>query len=204
MGHVVDEDLWELQKCLVGEMASVSSVRAIVDRLEKWGLNGIKVRRMGGKTFLLSFKDEDLYIMLEDLEWSYLKEIFCKVEVWSEKSKRPQRATWIEVKGLPLHVWNDITLKRIAEIWGKFEALGENANRKLDCERVMVLISTDHSQRIEETILVEVGGKGHEVTVLELGFRDGTIDPLCQSEKAEIPVEPTESQSESSSEFSSD
>ncbi|KAK8489415.1 hypothetical protein V6N12_037558 [Hibiscus sabdariffa] len=66
------------------------------------------------------------------------------------------------------------------------------------------LLLDDHSQRIEETILVEVGGKGHEVTVLELGFRDGTIDPLCQSEKAEIPVEPTESQSESSSEFSSD
>ncbi|KAL4290371.1 hypothetical protein GQ457_14G024220 [Hibiscus cannabinus] len=80
-GHVQDEDLWELQKCLVGEMATVCSVRAIADRLEKWGLNGIKVGRMGGKTFLLSFEDEDLYIMMEDLEWSYLKEIFYSVEV---------------------------------------------------------------------------------------------------------------------------
>ncbi|KAK8661978.1 hypothetical protein V6N13_091566 [Hibiscus sabdariffa] len=35
---------------------------------------------MGGKVFLLSFEDEDLYIMLEDLEWSYLKEIFFKME----------------------------------------------------------------------------------------------------------------------------
>ncbi|KAL4386797.1 hypothetical protein GQ457_09G014390 [Hibiscus cannabinus] len=51
-GHVQDEDLWELQKCLVGEMATVCSVRAIADRLEKWGLNGIKVQRMGGKDFL--------------------------------------------------------------------------------------------------------------------------------------------------------
>ncbi|KAK8649226.1 hypothetical protein V6N13_129959 [Hibiscus sabdariffa] len=203
-GHVQDEDLWELQKCLVGEMATVCSVRAIVDRLEKWGLNGIKVRRMGGKTFLLSFEDEDLYIMLEDLEWSYLKEIFCKVEKWSEKRKRTQRATWIEVKGLPLHVWNDITLKRIAEIWGKFKALGENASRMLDYERVMVLISTILSQRIEETIIVEVGDEGYEVSVLELGFKDGTLDPLSQSGKVKIPVESTVSQSESSSEFSFD
>ncbi|KAK8689747.1 hypothetical protein V6N13_088460 [Hibiscus sabdariffa] len=178
-GHVQDEDLWELRKCLVGEMATVCSVRAIADRLEKWGLNGIKVRRMGGKTFLLSFEDEDLYIMLEDLEWSYLKEIFCKVEEWSEKRKRTQRATWIE-------------------------ALGKNANRKLDCERVMVVISTDHSQRIEETIIVEVGDKCYEVSVSELGFRDGTIDPLSQFGKVKILVESTVSQSESSSKFSSD
>ncbi|KAK8702877.1 hypothetical protein V6N13_021211 [Hibiscus sabdariffa] len=87
---------------------------------------------------------------------------------------------------------------------GIFEALGENANRKLDCERVMVLISTDHSQRIEETIIVEVGDKGYEVSVSELGFRDGTIDPLSQSGKVKIPVESTVSQSKSSLKFSSD
>ncbi|KAK8621713.1 hypothetical protein V6N13_081146 [Hibiscus sabdariffa] len=58
---------------------------------------------MGGKMFLLTFEDEDLYIMLEDLEWSYLKEIFYKIEVWSETLKSPDHATWIEVRGLPLH-----------------------------------------------------------------------------------------------------
>ncbi|KAL4367062.1 hypothetical protein GQ457_05G033920 [Hibiscus cannabinus] len=81
---------------------------------------------------------------------------------------------------------------------------GENANRKLDCERVMVLISTNHSQRIEETIIVEVGDEGFEVSVSELGFRDDTIDPLSKSGKAKIPVESTVSPSESSSIFSSD
>ncbi|KAK8487113.1 hypothetical protein V6N12_011405 [Hibiscus sabdariffa] len=68
----------------------------------------------------------------------------------------------------------------------------------------MVLISKDHFQRIEETIIVEFGSVGHEVSVLVLGFRDGTIDPLSQSGKAKIPVESTVSQSESSSGFSSD
>ncbi|KAL4363643.1 hypothetical protein GQ457_04G033040 [Hibiscus cannabinus] len=68
LGHVVDEDLWKLQRCLIGEMALVCSVQSIVNRLEQWGLNGIKVHRMGGKVFLLSFEGEDLYIMLEDLD----------------------------------------------------------------------------------------------------------------------------------------
>ncbi|KAL4384541.1 hypothetical protein GQ457_15G028720 [Hibiscus cannabinus] len=66
-GHVVVEELWKLQRCLVGEMSTICSVGAVAMRLEKWGLNGIKVHKMGGKAFLLSFEDEDLYTMLEDL-----------------------------------------------------------------------------------------------------------------------------------------
>ncbi|KAK8677029.1 hypothetical protein V6N13_142585 [Hibiscus sabdariffa] len=92
-GHVEEEDLWMLRRCLVREMDMICSVGSITSRLEKWGLNGIKVQRMGGKTFLLAFEDDKLYIMLEDLNWSYFKEIFCRVEEWSEKSKRPFRAT---------------------------------------------------------------------------------------------------------------
>ncbi|KAL4347009.1 hypothetical protein GQ457_05G036010 [Hibiscus cannabinus] len=49
VGHVIDEDLWKLQRCLIGEMAMVCSVQSVVKRLEQWGLNGIKVHRMGGK-----------------------------------------------------------------------------------------------------------------------------------------------------------
>ncbi|KAK8560598.1 hypothetical protein V6N13_083035 [Hibiscus sabdariffa] len=132
-GHVENEDLWWLKRCLVEEMATICSVRSITSRLEQWGLNGIKFHRMGGKTFLLSFEDDELYIMLEDLNWSYLKEIFSTVEAWSENFIRPHRATWIEVLGLPLHCWNEVTLQRIVE------AFGENVNGRLDCEKSQFL-----------------------------------------------------------------
>ncbi|KAK8615001.1 hypothetical protein V6N13_068787 [Hibiscus sabdariffa] len=200
LGHVVDEDLWKLQRCLIGEMASVCSVQSIVNRLEQWGLNGIKVQRIGGKVYLLSFEDEDLYIMLEDLEWSYLKEIFCKVEEWSVKLKSPPRATWIEVRGVPLHAWNYVTLKRIVEIWGNFEAWGVNANRILNSESMTILITMGYSRRIEETILVEIGSEIHEISVLELGFKDDTVDPLTQTTNAKASENPAPSESEDSSE----
>ncbi|KAK8617154.1 hypothetical protein V6N13_117121 [Hibiscus sabdariffa] len=135
---------------------------------------------MGGKMFLLTFEDEDLYIMLEDLEWSYLKEIFYKIEVWSETLKSPDRATWIEVRGLPLHVWNGSTLKKIAAIWGNFEAWGENFNRVYDGESTTILITTNHSGRIDETIEVEVWNVIDEAYVRELGFKDSTVDPLIR------------------------
>ncbi|KAK8697734.1 hypothetical protein V6N13_113872 [Hibiscus sabdariffa] len=47
VGHVNDEDLWNLQKCLVGETTSVCSVKSIVDKVKAWCLNGIRVQRMG-------------------------------------------------------------------------------------------------------------------------------------------------------------
>ncbi|KAL4388501.1 hypothetical protein GQ457_09G026020 [Hibiscus cannabinus] len=127
--------------------------------------------------------------MFEDIEWSYLKEIFCKVE-WSVKLKRLLRATWIEVRGVPLHAWNDISLKRIAKIWGNFEAWGENANRVPNSERATVLITMGYSRRIDETILVEIGSETHEINILELGFKDDIVDPLTQATNAKAPIKP--------------
>ncbi|KAK8543759.1 hypothetical protein V6N13_025927 [Hibiscus sabdariffa] len=178
VGHVEDEDLWRMKRCLVGVMANVCSVQSIILILQGWGLGDIKIQRMGGKTFLLMIEDDELYIMLEDLDWSYLKEILCKVEPWSESMSRPERATWLEVSGIPLHCWNDVTLRRVAELWGYFESLGENANHRLNCEKVTVLITTNQVNRIEEIVELNVGNMKYEINVVEIGFKDETCDPL--------------------------
>ncbi|KAK8640554.1 hypothetical protein V6N13_008306 [Hibiscus sabdariffa] len=73
-GHVEVEDLWRMKRCLVGVIATVCSVSSILSRLHDWGLGEIKVQRTGGKWFLLSLEDDELYLMLEDLQWSYLEE----------------------------------------------------------------------------------------------------------------------------------
>ncbi|KAK8667745.1 hypothetical protein V6N13_105226 [Hibiscus sabdariffa] len=193
--HDINQDIPE-----PSETAVVFSTQYIARRPEEWGLNGISIRRKGGKFFLLSFEDEDLFILLEDLDWSYLKEIFQSIKVWSEKSRSPDRATWIEIRGVPLHAWNGITLKRIAAVWGNFEACGESHNMTLDAEKTSVLITTNYSGRINEIIQVEVGKDSFEVGVWELGFKDDAVDPLYQAEKKKMPVR---SQLEDSSDSSS-
>ncbi|KAK8582683.1 hypothetical protein V6N13_069455 [Hibiscus sabdariffa] len=159
-------------------MATITSVSSINNRLLNWGLGEIKVQRMGAKSFLLTIEDEDLYLMLEDLEWSYLKEIFNDIRPWSESINYRERATWLEVKGLPLHVWHAVTLKKIAKLWGSFDAMGVNANHSRDCEKVTVLISTDQVKKIEEVVEIEVGDKIFEIGVVELGFSDDTATAL--------------------------
>ncbi|KAK8613649.1 hypothetical protein V6N13_101406 [Hibiscus sabdariffa] len=121
--------------------------------------------------------------MLEDVNWSYLKEIFSDVIHWSEKMSYSERVTWLEIRGLPLHCWNSVSLKKIAALWGSFEALGENDNHSLDCEKATVLISANQVKRIEEVIEVEIGDKVFQIGIKEIGFNDGTPYPLCNKWK---------------------
>ncbi|KAK8699937.1 hypothetical protein V6N13_018345 [Hibiscus sabdariffa] len=114
--------------------------------------------------------------MLEDLDWSYLKENFCEVSPWSESLNHLERTTWLEVSGVPLHCWNSTTLKRLASLWGNFEAFGENANHVHDCEKVSILISTNHAKRIEEVVEIELGSMVYEIGVFELGFWDSSTE----------------------------
>ncbi|KAK8607768.1 hypothetical protein V6N13_046375 [Hibiscus sabdariffa] len=173
VGHVEEEELWNLRRSLIGVTASVCSISSIQSRLTEWGLGEIKVQRLGGKSFLLTINDEDLFLMLEDLEWSYLKEIFINVELWSEKvDSTSPRATWIKISGVPLHCWNQITLSRLVELWGSFEALGENANHTMDCEKVSVLITTSVDSKISETVEIEAGNRSFLVRVEEKGLVD--------------------------------
>ncbi|KAK8647664.1 hypothetical protein V6N13_121393 [Hibiscus sabdariffa] len=171
VGHIEEEELMNLRRSLVGTSATVCSVSSIQSRLSEWGLGEIKVQRLGGKIFLLTINDEDLFLMLEDLEWSYLKEIFISVELWMDKiQSNISRATWLEITGVPLSCWNQITFARVAELWGSFEALGENGNHFFDCESVLVLITTTVKKKICEVVEVEVGDLIYTVRVEEKGY----------------------------------
>ncbi|KAL4309673.1 hypothetical protein GQ457_01G050700 [Hibiscus cannabinus] len=182
-GHVEEEELRKLRRCLVGETASVCSVSCINDRLRTWGLGEIKIQRLGGKNFLITIEDEELFLMLEDLQWSYLKEIFVGIELWKESYKHEERATWLKISGLPLHCWNHVTLKRIAELWGSFEFLGENALKSLDCEKITVLVVTNHVSKINDVVEVAIGDLIFDVRVSEIGFMDESMVPPNMVEK---------------------
>ncbi|KAL4363635.1 hypothetical protein GQ457_04G018350 [Hibiscus cannabinus] len=184
-GIIHTEDLWKARRCLVGMMNIVCSVRSIELRLQEWGLAEIEVKRLDGKSYLLAFDNDELYMMLEDVNWFYLKEIFLEIKPWSEKARFVERATWVELQGLPLHCWNHETIKKVAEQWGEFEALGENANMLLDCERVSVLITTSYEKKIEETVELEVGDEVYMVRASELRFKDVSQVKIQATENGE-------------------
>ncbi|KAK8631691.1 hypothetical protein V6N13_028473 [Hibiscus sabdariffa] len=167
-GHVDDELLWNYSQCLVGTMGVFSNSEAIMTRLHSWGLGDIKVKHIGGYQYLITINDKELFKMLEDLNWSYLKEVFTEVILWSPSFKPIERMTWIMISGLLVHCWNDAMLKNVASLWGNLEGLGENANQTQNCESVSLLIATKHVEFINEIIEVEIGSEVFKVRVSEL------------------------------------
>ncbi|KAK8552908.1 hypothetical protein V6N13_055686 [Hibiscus sabdariffa] len=76
-----DENLWGRERYPKNQSKKKEvDVKSVMLGLHEWGLGEIKVQRMGGKSYLLSFEDEELFTKLEDVNWSYVKEIFAKIE----------------------------------------------------------------------------------------------------------------------------
>ncbi|KAE8704328.1 hypothetical protein F3Y22_tig00110458pilonHSYRG00519 [Hibiscus syriacus] len=153
MGHVVDEDVWKFRRLDTCPK----------DRWEN----------------ILTIEDEDLYLLLEDLYWSSLKEIFMEIKPWSEPLNQVERATWIELSGVPLHCWNGVTLKRrsISELvelvvgQTQFEVgvieLGFEDNSSIQPlaspeEAVGKNISHSPPLKVEEALIVGNIGKGND------------------------------------------
>ncbi|KAK8673988.1 hypothetical protein V6N13_112296 [Hibiscus sabdariffa] len=160
-------------------MPIVCLVEKVQIRLHEWGMGDIKVRRMGGKSFILTVEDTYFYKMLEDLQWSYLKEVFSSVRPWSESELKIHRATWIEISGVPIHCWNGTTFRRLAQLWGEFNAFGENLDCSIDCEKMKVLITTSRVQKICEVVELENKGslsKQVSPSLLESSRSEGLIE----------------------------
>ncbi|KAK8713705.1 hypothetical protein V6N13_148916 [Hibiscus sabdariffa] len=199
VGHVEDESLWKLSKCLIGIMATDCNSENVMDRLHKWGLGELEVKSLGSRRFLIVIKDEDLLKTLEENHWSLLKEVFVDVEYWSDSFKIPERTTCIEVAGIPLHCWNSITFKRIAAAWGSLEALGENVNQALGCEKVSLLISTTQKEKIEQLLEVVVDSEVFVVRVYEVRFLGIVTGKQGIQSKDKMVKEPVADVGESSS-----
>ncbi|KAK8684059.1 hypothetical protein V6N13_040096 [Hibiscus sabdariffa] len=153
-------------------------IRGHIESEDLWKLKSYLVKRLGGKSFILWIEDKELYKMLEDLQWSYLKEIFSSIRIWSKNGTEMKRATWLELIGVPIHCWNDTTFKRLIQNWGEFEAFGENLDCSLDCEKMKILITTQQVQKICEVVELEVGSMIYEVRVSEIGFLDPSSNCL--------------------------
>ncbi|KAK8626687.1 hypothetical protein V6N13_134320 [Hibiscus sabdariffa] len=48
-------------------------------------------------------------------------------DLWKYRRCLIDRTIWLEVSGIPLHCWNHVTLKRLVELWGSFEAVDSSS-----------------------------------------------------------------------------
>ncbi|KAG4202807.1 hypothetical protein ERO13_A05G359750v2 [Gossypium hirsutum] len=71
----------------------------MAERLSKFGLEEISVKRIQGRFFLIEVPDNEFMEVLKQKDWAYLKECFIKIEPWLEKRFLSKRVAWIDVAG---------------------------------------------------------------------------------------------------------
>ncbi|XP_039061946.1 uncharacterized protein LOC120206325 [Hibiscus syriacus] len=198
---VIDEDVVrKLQKCLVGTMATVCSSTHVEDRVRAGGLGEIKIKCLGGRDFLIEFVDDELYTIMKEHKWLFLLEVFVEVHPWTESYRASERVTWIKLIGVPLHCWNHNTFKRLAEHWGEYLAMGENAFQDLGCEEISILIATSRNVLIDDMVDLEAGRDVFKIRIVELP----TNRSETSSHKREVKVNSVAGESSSSADKSLD
>lgn len=112
--HVKNEQLWKLQKYLVGKVVTFCETRSLTDRMERMELGEIRVKRIRGNHFFIKIPDDNLVETLKQKEWVYLKKFFISREPWFEMSVLLKKVSWIKISRVPLYCWNYEMFKRVA------------------------------------------------------------------------------------------
>jgi hypothetical protein len=157
----------ELQGSMVGLLACEKEVHRIQTTLFMEGFQSIKVTNMGGNMALIRSPVEgDVQRLLKSRN-ECLTYYFSKLKPWNPGLIATQREVWIQVYGIPIHIWGDDLFKMIGNKLGVFVDYDEEtaSMARFDVARVKILTATWAS--IDENVKVEVEGVCFDLWVVE-------------------------------------
>ncbi|PPD75527.1 hypothetical protein GOBAR_DD27547 [Gossypium barbadense] len=120
------------------------------------------------------------------------------VEPWNDDGMSNCRRTWLMCYGIPPHVWSKGTFHNIACHWGKFLRVDKDTENRVSLFRGSIEIITDHLQKIDKVIDLQVGDKCFEVRIVEI---DPVVSSIykCSNKEDEIDEDGSESTNQSKS-----
>jgi hypothetical protein len=157
----------ELQGSVVGLLKGEKEVRRIQTTLFMEGFQSIKVTSMGGDMVLLrSPMEGDIQRLLRSKN-ECLHYYFSEIKPWNPGLFAVQREIWIQVYGIPLHIWGDDLFKMIGNKLGAFLDYDEEtaSMARLDVARLKIRIGK--WAVLDEVVKVEVEGVIFSLWVVE-------------------------------------
>ncbi|KAK5834092.1 hypothetical protein PVK06_017965 [Gossypium arboreum] len=65
VGHVDNEQLCKLQRCLIGKMTTLCNLNSLTERIMNMGLEELIIKKIQGRYFLIEVPDEELMDILK-------------------------------------------------------------------------------------------------------------------------------------------
>ncbi|KAI8571108.1 hypothetical protein RHMOL_Rhmol01G0092000 [Rhododendron molle] len=158
-----------LTRSAVAKLSPLRSIVYVQDRLKLLGYLNIEVRQMGGDKVVLTFSDVgERDSMLSGGDQNGFQEWFVEIKKWEEAMEVPcSRMVWLNCYGIPLHLWNVDTFKKIGWKWGEVVSISDDTFKGLSFVVGKVLISTTAMEIINQVIEVEHKGRIMNIRVIE-------------------------------------
>ena len=162
-------------ECHVGSVNWTEVGRALAKRLGHKGVVTIVPFSDGKGLFLLETIEEAL--SLHDLRFIRIKGgLIVLLRRWSPKENSviegKFREGWIELWGLPFHLWYEVHLKKIMEQWGTVTEIDWRTMKLFDLSKARVRVVMKERSILPALIEVLDGGREFTVSVAMNGEED--------------------------------
>ncbi|GJQ89092.1 RNA-directed DNA polymerase, eukaryota [Tanacetum coccineum] len=173
----------ELDNCVMGEVKDFASINNLYVLLSNEGFQELKLVYLGG-----------LWVMIE-LSSSKAKSGFMKhvgIASWFRQLRNAQadfvsreRIVWVDIEGVPLHVWSRATFSKIGSRWGEVIDLEESSDDSFARKRIC--IKTSQEDNILERFKIIARGKvfilrAKELFVWSPSFKAAKEADYCSDE----------------------
>ncbi|KAL4562061.1 hypothetical protein LXL04_034251 [Taraxacum kok-saghyz] len=177
--HVIPSpDLIErLNRSLLGEVKCFEILKNLQELPKVEGLNEVKVSYYGGMSVLLEFRTKDAAKKFLTLARGTWTKWFRALDSWSPEKQTLKRLASLHIVGIPPHAWMSCVFSDIGSIWGEI-VVPEWCNSELrNRERGNVIILTQVSNFINETVELVVQNMRFKVMVTEDFIESGKLGP---------------------------
>jgi len=119
-----------------------------------------------------------------------LKQWFSSVSDWAENDICQTRRLWLEMVGIPIHIWSEQNIKQIAGQWGDVLYVEKDTSKMASFASAKAVIDTLCMNPIEDEAIIQVENVGYRISVFEakteftifhLGYVDEGFQPSMEA-----------------------
>jgi len=116
---------------------------------------------------LLNSGDPSLIVEAERMKDQWWRALFTSVSRWLPHVVAKQRHIWLRFYGLPMHVWDEQSFKKLGALFGEFLDFDDDTINLSRLDMARLLVGNTSMSFINEQLKVEVMGAGFNVWVVE-------------------------------------
>ncbi|MCI01520.1 DUF4283 domain protein [Trifolium medium] len=157
----------ELRGSMVGTLACEKDVKRIQTTIYMEGFQSISVTPMGGNMALIRSSNEGDVERMVRRKKECLDYYFSEMKSWNPGLLAIQREVWLQVYGIPIHIWGETLFKLVGAKFGVFLDFDEEtaSMARFDVARLKILTTT--WAFIDVNLKVEVEGVVFNIWVVE-------------------------------------